>query len=114
MTAAVCFRCGKIKFGAFVPCPKCGAEPRSEDDLVLSLAMTDHYFGPEDLEAMGRRVAEGDPPRLAPETHADLVATLRESGIMDTMERERRRAEARHAAAGPEAGLAKRPWWKFW
>jgi hypothetical protein len=42
MTTAVCFRCGKLKFGAFCPC-ECGAMPQTEDELAISLAMTDHY-----------------------------------------------------------------------
>jgi hypothetical protein len=44
MTRAVCFKCGAIKFGAFCPCPECGDVPATEDDLALSLAMSDHYF----------------------------------------------------------------------
>ena len=44
MTKAVCFRCGDIKFGAFNPCGACGETPRNDEDLILSLAMTDHYF----------------------------------------------------------------------
>ena len=44
MTQAVCFKCGEIKFGAFVLCPHCNARPSADEELVLSLAMTDHYF----------------------------------------------------------------------
>ena len=36
MTLAVCFKCGKAKFGAFNPCEGCQAMPQSEDDFVLS------------------------------------------------------------------------------
>lgn len=50
MTQAVCFKCGAIKFGAFCPCPACNATPEAEDDLVISLAMTDHYFDVKTLQ----------------------------------------------------------------
>lgn len=78
MTMAVCFKCGKIKFGAFVPCPDCRAEPKNEDDLALSLAMTDHYFDMPTLEQMGAAVRDGNPPQLAPETHAQLIDSIRQ------------------------------------
>ena len=72
MTTAVCFKCGAIKFGAFVPCPECGGFPRNEDELALSLAMTDHYFDMPTLDQMGatirdgtRRAASGSPLRAA-------------------------------------------------
>ena len=41
MTMAACFKCGVIKFGAFVPCPKCSGCPQTEDELALSLASND-------------------------------------------------------------------------
>jgi hypothetical protein len=82
MTMAVCFKCGVIKFGAFVPCPECAAFPQSEDDLALSLAMTDHYFDMPTLEQMGASVRDGKPPHLDPESHAQLVQQIRSSGML--------------------------------
>jgi len=49
MTMATCFNCGEIKFGAFVPCKHCGELPKEDDDWILSLAMTDHYFDLNEL-----------------------------------------------------------------
>ena len=53
MTQAVCFKCGEIKFGAFVLCPHCNARPSADEELVLSLAMTDHYFDLATMKQMG-------------------------------------------------------------
>ena len=86
MTMAVCFKCGVIKFGAFVPCPECSAFPRTEDDLALSLAMTDHYFDMPTLEQMGASVRDGEPPHLDPETHANLVQQMRGSDILEKLQ----------------------------
>ena len=49
MTVAICFACGEFKVGAFTPCPTCGAEPASDEELAHSLALTDHYLTPEGL-----------------------------------------------------------------
>jgi hypothetical protein len=87
MTMAVCFRCGAIKFGAFCPCPECQALPISEDDLALSLAMTDHYFDVPTLEQMGAAVRDGNLPQLDPETRANLLADLRRFGLAAKLNR---------------------------
>ena len=54
------FKCGEIKFGAFVLCPHCNARPSADEELVLSLAMTDHYFDLATMKQMGaiQRVLE--------------------------------------------------------
>jgi hypothetical protein len=85
MTMAVCFKCGAIKFGAFCPCPECQALPKSEDDLALSLAMTDHYFDMPTLEQMGAAVRDGNPPHLDPETRANLVNSFRGTGLLEQL-----------------------------
>lgn len=100
MTAAVCFECGKIKRGAFVPCPECGAMPWNEDDCALSYAMTDWYFDKLTLEEMGERIASGHPMTLAPQTREQIINDLRESGILDHLgnpsDVKTRLARARH------------------
>ena len=82
MTIAICFQCGAVKFGAFVPCDKCGATPRSEEDVALSMGMSDHYFDTETLEQMGRMVREGTPPQLNDETRTRVIESLHSSGIL--------------------------------
>ena len=83
MTMAVCFKCGALKFGAFCPCGQCLAAPETEEDLALSLAMTDHYFDLATLKQMGATAAAGKPPRLAPETREDLLATIRGARLVE-------------------------------
>jgi hypothetical protein len=87
VTIAVCFRCGNLKFGAFCPCPDCSALPQNEDELVLSLAMTDHYFDRPTLERMGAAVKEGKPPHLSSETRENMLADLRRSGLVEQLRR---------------------------
>ncbi|QDT27810.1 hypothetical protein [Gimesia panareensis] len=69
MTTAVCFQCGHLKFGSFMPCDQCQARPRTDDEMIASLAMSDHYFDQPTLEQMGQYIQEhGAPPRLDPES----------------------------------------------
>lgn len=113
MTMAVCFKCGKTKFGAFVSCPECHAAPKSEDDLALSLAMTDHYFDMPTLEQMGAAVRDGKPPHLNPETRASLIETIRTSGIMAKLA-ELPGLSCDSMSCAAESPQPQKPWWKFW
>jgi hypothetical protein len=76
MTQAVCFKCGEMKHGAFTDCSCCGARPVTDDDLVISLAMTDHYFDLATMKQMGAAVAEGRPPHLDEKSRQDLLRQL--------------------------------------
>ncbi len=76
MTQAVCFSCGEMKFGAFAECPSCGGRPQTDDDFVLSLAMTDHYFKMDTMLQMGQSIKEGKPPHLDEATRKNLLSEL--------------------------------------
>jgi hypothetical protein len=101
---AVCFKCGVIKFGAFVPCPQCAAFPQTEDDLALSLAMTDHYFDMPTLEQMGAAVRDGNPPHLDPKSHAQLIQQIRDSGMLARIQ-----GMFADKGVGPDSPQAERP-----
>lgn len=79
MTAAICFNCGEFKFGAWTPCPKCKALPRTEDDYVLSVAMTDHFFDEAALTNIGHDIKEGRIPQFPDAFRELLLKNLRES-----------------------------------
>jgi hypothetical protein len=76
LTIAICFSCGEQKFGAFTRCGGCKSEPVSDDELVLSLSMTDHYFDHRTLEQMAQAVRRGDPPRIDPKSREMLLQKL--------------------------------------
>ncbi len=42
MTKAICFNCGLEKAGALLACSGCGTTPRTNNELALSLVLTDH------------------------------------------------------------------------
>jgi hypothetical protein len=76
MTQAVCFKCGEMKHGVFTKCSHCGERPVTDDELVLSLAMTDHYFDSTTIKQMGAAVAGGKPPNLDEKSRQDLLKQL--------------------------------------
>ncbi|WP_396604874.1 hypothetical protein ACFLEY_22410 [Bradyrhizobium sp. YCK136] len=94
MTEAVCFKCGDHKLGAFSNCKNCGARPRSDDDLMLSLALTDHYFDHARLEQMGRDIAAGRLPQLDQATKEKLRPAVAEAKRILGIGRDKKRQVA--------------------
>jgi hypothetical protein len=62
MTLAVCFKCAKIKIGAYTPCD-CGAMPRTREELSTALMLTDHFLSMAELTLISKEAA-GGPPKL--------------------------------------------------
>jgi hypothetical protein len=83
---AVCFKCGAIKFGAFVPCPDCHAWPQTEDELVTAMAMTDHYFDLATLEQFSAEFRAGKPPCFAPDDRAKLLEHVRSTRMLEQLQ----------------------------
>lgn len=59
MTTATCIYCGTLKFGAFVPCQECDRVPTERDDVIRSLALTDHHFTHDQLAEFGTQIRNG-------------------------------------------------------
>jgi hypothetical protein len=78
MTTAVCYKCGKFKTGAFTPCTNCGAMPKEENEFILSLALTDHFFDKSSLQDMGADIETGVKIQLEPETQQVLLQKIQE------------------------------------
>jgi len=79
MTTAICYHCGEFKYGAFCECEECGHFPQTDDDLVRSLVMTDHYFDTNTLKSMGRMVGEGNPPCVDPQIQKELIQLIKDN-----------------------------------
>ncbi len=60
MMRAVCLTCGAIKEDAFVPCPKCGHWPRTDEDKARHLMLTEWYFSMGKLEYFSKKVKNGE------------------------------------------------------
>jgi hypothetical protein len=104
MTLAICFKCGKGKFGAFNSCQACQAMPRNENDFVLSMALSDHYFQKPALDQMGADIAAGKSLQLDPDTRRVLIGVLRETGMF--------RGVAKAADVPVTPPPKKKPWWR--
>lgn len=85
MTIAICFSCGKIKFGGYLPCPSCKLEPKQEDELVYSLVLTDHYFDRATLEQISQAMQSGHPrPSLPADQYEQVLETIRKREARET------------------------------
>ena len=90
MTQAVCFKCGELKLGSFCRCNICQSVPRTDEELVLSLAMSDHYFDLEVLEQMSDVIKSGQQINLSKDTREEmfeLIGEMRSEGILAELER---------------------------
>ena len=104
MTIAVCFKCGAAKWGAFNSCDQCGASPHSEDDLALSMLLSDHYFDETGRKELSAAIAAGNPPRLDEETRRKVILALRKIGMFPRAQKATDICD--------EAPPRKRAWWK--
>ncbi len=77
MTTAVCYKCGAMKLGAWTPCEKCGSTPITEDDLVISMALSDHHLDMETLTRLGKHVAAGLPVEIDEPSRNNILRMLR-------------------------------------
>ena len=84
MTTAVCVSCGALKTGAFTICPECGFTPTSEDDLVKSMYLNDHFWPLDALKEVGRGIKDGAPIdiKIDPAERQEMVDALHEEGML--------------------------------
>ena len=73
MDRAVCIRCGALKPMALGQCPQCQFLPRSEEDLVGSLALSDRHHDSDTLKLLGLKIAQGGAPPELPEERDDAI-----------------------------------------
>ena len=78
MTKAICFKCGAFKFGAFNQCFACYGEPLEDDEILISLVLTDHDLSDEELLFHQKRIQSGSKIVLNQDTKNALNPTLSE------------------------------------
>ena len=78
MTKALCWQCGEFKFGAFNPCPACNAEPGTEEEIMVSLLLTDHDLSEDELVSLQERIRGGAKIEIDVETRNTLLPVVDE------------------------------------
>jgi len=85
MTKAICWKCGEFKDGGFNECKKCNAIPNTEDELITSLFLTDHYQDDEGLKQLQEKIKGGSqfviPDELREQMRPELQNIQRMLGI---------------------------------
>jgi len=59
MASAICFKCGSVKPGALVACRDCSAQPRTNSEHAVSLALSEHLSSQAQLGQYSREIREG-------------------------------------------------------
>lgn len=104
MTRAVCFNCGEIKWGALGNCKACGARPQSDDDLMLALALTDHYLDKAGLQKFASNIKAGNRPKLSEslrQQFAPAILEARRIGISSSAESKAMPVQTNSSPYGP-------------
>jgi hypothetical protein len=78
VTYAICIKCGEGKFGAFVPCLKCGFTPESPSDQARSILLSDHNADRATLDAAGAKLRAGEPLEFDEPGIAKMAAEMEE------------------------------------
>ena len=79
MTKAICFKCGEEKFGALTACKSCGAIPKGDQELALSLVLCEHLSTNSQLLSYAHEIKN----HLKLSAPANLLAQAREA-LKDT------------------------------
>jgi hypothetical protein len=79
MTQAVCFKCGEIKWGALNRCGQCQATPKTDDELMWSLAFSDQYFERDRLQQIGKEIKAGRTPQFTEAWREKLAPAVQEA-----------------------------------
>jgi hypothetical protein len=82
MTQAVCFHCGEMKWGAFNGCENCGSKPKTDDELMLSIMLTDHNLSADKLAYFGRSIKAGQPPLIPESERVKLRPAIEEAKML--------------------------------
>ena len=59
MATAICFKCGSTKSGALLACSSCHAIPRTQNDLALSLVLSDNVSSKAQLAGYSNELRSG-------------------------------------------------------
>jgi methyl-accepting chemotaxis protein len=73
---AVCFRCGGDKPGPLAPCGQCGAIPRTDDDLSLSLILCQQLSPAAQLAQFAQQIRSGHGLQISESLRAKVREAL--------------------------------------
>ena len=116
MTWAVCLHCGKEKFGALCPCPKCGVA--SSGNMDLDIVFSTHQMSMRDLRHFGSVVGmlrgQCDDEKVCfwafllyvSEKHPDLLNSVPPAEFSERAKELLSKVDIQE--------LPPKKWWEFW
>jgi hypothetical protein len=95
MAKAVCFKCGSQKHGALLNCPSCQAMPRDNQEVTLSLALSEPLSSASELEKYSTAIRNSGRPAVPGAVLAAAAEALSDPQLRELL------AERRAASPSP-------------
>lgn len=74
---AICHNCGARKNDPFQNCPQCRKAPAGDDELALSMMLSEHFLSPEKLAAAAAAIKAGQKLELPPKMRAAVLSAMK-------------------------------------
>ena len=78
----ICFRCGSKKENPFQACPECHSQPETEEEMVLSLLLTEASVDRKTLTTSAESDSHRVPKKIDKAAYDFIANFLREEGIL--------------------------------
>ena len=78
MTNALCIKCAACKSGTFITCPKCGFDPSTDDELIMSFLLSSDFQDPDSLEHNIAIIRSGRTLRINEDMRKEYLPLIKE------------------------------------
>lgn len=85
MASAICFKCGSVKAGALVGCRDCNAQPRTNSEHAVSLALSEHLSSQAQLGQYSREIREGRKLSVPREALLQAIEALKDPQLLSML-----------------------------
>ena len=82
MARAICLKCGELKRGAFNGCPTCHSSPRTEDERITSMMLTEYYLDEQTMMGYQDRIRKGAVVVVDENNKGMLRPVIKELGLV--------------------------------
>jgi len=80
----ICFHCGGQKEAPLEVCAACKSEPATEEEIVLSVLLTEYVLDHRTLTKAAESVSSRDPKKITKAAYNLIASFLREEGLLPT------------------------------
>jgi len=111
---AICFKCGTAKRHPLDSCQRCQSLPRTENEVVLSIALSTSVTSPEDLVSLAHRIKNGQGVAVPAEIRQRILVALMSAGAQKSAPPPRKMGTASKWAIAVGIALVAFVWFHPW